>query len=107
MQAARTEWDRRNARAFFRRFFHEVPPVTLNPEQVLAAAERYRGLLAELPSTKRRWRPTLADALTAEVVQVLAAQILITDDRKDFLQLLRRSDVEILSVSAALGLAVT
>jgi len=98
-------WDHDRAIAFFGRFFAVVTPYQLAPPSVLDAVENLRRSREAMVATpKRRSSPTLADAVTAQVVREADAAVLISDDGKDFRKLLAGHDFEQLPVAEALRL---
>lgn len=98
-----TSWHREQTAHFFERFFRLAAPYDLTPADVLAAVENLRRCREEPPAKpKRRSAPTLADALTAEVVHRSGAAVLISDDSKDFGMLLPDYNFEQISVTQAL-----
>jgi len=77
-------------------FIEVSSSVTIHPanaRSLLTAATMKRDYINSTP----RHEPTLTDAATAELADVLHAELLVTDDLRDFSRLLPDFDGEILS----------
>lgn len=92
-------WQHSDELLFFRRFPDAVTFHHPRTEDLVTAATNLRRVVDPRLDPRSRDLPTFADAVTAALVEALDAEILVTDDKRDFRALLPAFDGEIVSAA--------